>query len=73
MLSEAGYPNGEGFPAIEILYNTNEGHRKIAVALQEMWKDYLNIDIKLLNQEWKVYLATESAGDYQISQRRMDW
>ena len=67
MLSEAGYPNGEGFPAIEILYNTNEGHRKIAVALQEMWKDYLNIDIKLLNQEWKVYLATESAGDYQIS------
>ena len=67
MLSEAGYPNGEGFPAIEILYNTNEGHRKIAVALQEMWKDYLNVDIKLLNQEWKVYLATESAGDYQIS------
>ena len=67
LLSEAGYPNGEGFPAIEILYNTNEGHRKIAVALQEMWKEYLNIDIKLLNQEWKVYLATESAGDYQIS------
>ena len=67
LLSEAGYPNGEGFPAIEILYNTNVGHRKIAVALQEMWKDYLNIDIKLLNQEWKVYLATESAGDYQIS------
>lgn len=67
LLSQAGYPNGEGFPAIEILYNTNEGHRKIAVALQEMWKDYLNIDIKLLNQEWKVYLATESAGDYQIS------
>ena len=32
-----------------------------------MWKNYLNIDIKLLNQEWKVYLATESAGDYQIS------
>lgn len=67
LLSEAGYPNGEGFPAIEILYNTNEGHRKIAVALQEMWKQYLNVDIKLLNQEWKVYLATESAGDYQIS------
>ena len=67
LLAEAGYPNGEGFPPIEILYNTNEGHRKIAVALQEMWKNYLNIDIKLLNQEWKVYLATESAGDYQIS------
>jgi oligopeptide transport system substrate-binding protein len=67
LLAEAGYPNGEGFPSVEILYNTNEGHRKIAVALQEMWKNYLNIDIKLLNQEWKVYLATESAGDYQIS------
>ena len=22
----------------EILYNTNEGHRKIAVAIQQMWK-----------------------------------
>ena len=71
LLADAGYPNGEGFPPTEILYNTNEGHRKVAVALQDMWKKHLNIDIRLLNQEWKVYLDSESAGQYEIS--RAGW
>tara|TARA_B110000003_G_scaffold68484_1_gene69605 strand:+ start:1445 stop:3112 length:1668 start_codon:yes stop_codon:yes gene_type:complete len=71
LFADAGYPDGEGFPPTEILYNTNEGHRKVAVALQDMWKKHLNIDIRLLNQEWKVYLDTESAGEYEIS--RAGW
>ena len=71
LLAEAGYPDGQGFPVTEILYNTNEGHRKIAVAIQEMWKQNLNVDIQILNQEWKVYLDSESAGEYQIS--RAGW
>ena len=25
LLADAGYPNGEGFPSTEILYNTSEG------------------------------------------------
>jgi len=71
LLADAGYPNGDRFPPTEILYNTNEGHRKVAVALQDMWKKHLNIDIRLLNQEWKVYLDSESAGQYEIS--RAGW
>ena len=69
LLAEAGYPNGEGFPKTEILYNTNEAHRKIAVAIQQMWKKYLNIDVTLLNQEWKVFLDNQNSGDFQISRR----
>ncbi|MDP6198159.1 MAG: peptide ABC transporter substrate-binding protein [Porticoccaceae bacterium] len=71
LLADAGYPNGEGFPTTEILYNTSEGHRKIAVAIQQMWKKHLNIDVTLLNQEWKVYLNSEAIGDYEIS--RAGW
>ena len=71
LLAEAGYPNGEGFPTTEILYNTSEGHRKIAVALQQMWKKHLNIDVTLLNQEWKVYLDTVSNRHYEIA--RAGW
>jgi oligopeptide transport system substrate-binding protein len=67
LLAEAGYPNGEGFPAVEILYNTQEQHRKIAVAIQQMWKQTLNIDLKLHNQDWKVFLDTEASGKFQIS------
>ena len=71
LLAEAGYPNGQGFPTTEILYNTSEGHRKIAVALQQMWKKHLNIDVTLLNQEWKVYLDTVSNRHYEIA--RAGW
>ena len=71
LLADAGYPNGEGFPVTEILYNTNEGHRKMAVAIQQMWREHLNVEVTLLNQEWKVYLDSESSGDYQIS--RAGW
>ena len=71
LLAEAGYPNGEGFPAFEILYNTSDGHRKIAVAIQQMWKEHLNIDVSLTNQEWKVYLDSRDNLDYDIA--RAGW
>ena len=71
LLAEAGYPDGAGFPQTEILYNTSEGHRKIAVAIQQMWKKYLNIDVVLLNQEWKVYLDSVNVKEYQLA--RAGW
>jgi oligopeptide transport system substrate-binding protein len=69
LLAEAGYPNGEGWPGLEILYNTNEGHRKIAVAIQQMWKSELGIDITITNQEWKVYLDSVTQIDFQVARR----
>lgn len=71
LLAEAGYPNGEGFPDIELTYNTSDGHRRIAVAIQQMWKDALNINIKLSNQDWKVYLSRIQSMDYHIA--RAGW
>ncbi|MEH6616865.1 MAG: peptide ABC transporter substrate-binding protein [Porticoccus sp.] len=71
LLAEAGYPNGEGFPVTELLYNTSEGHRKIAVAIQQMWNQYLGVNIILNNQDWKVYLSSVDSGDYTIA--RAGW
>jgi oligopeptide transport system substrate-binding protein len=71
LLAEAGYPDGEGFPTSELVYNTNEGHRKIAVAVQQMWKKALNIDITLVNQDWKVFLDTQRTLNFSIA--RMSW
>ena len=71
LLAEAGYANGEGFPPTELLYNSSEGHRKLAVAIQQMWKKHLNIDISLNNQDWKVYLDSVTTGSYQIA--RAGW
>jgi oligopeptide transport system substrate-binding protein len=71
LLAEAGFPNGEGFPKLEIIFNTDEAHRKIAIAIQQMWRQSLNIDVTLENQDWQVYLDSESRGNYQIS--RASW
>lgn len=71
LLREAGFPNGRGFPATELLYNTSEGHQKIAVALQQMWKKNLNIEIGLNNQDWKVFLSSVNLGQYSLS--RAGW
>ena len=71
LLAEAGYPGGQGFPKLEILYNTSEAHARIAQAIQEMWQKNLGITIGLLNMEWKVYLATVQSGQYDIG--RAGW
>ena len=79
MFAKAGYEvdqrNGEwhckDFPALEILYNTSEGHRKIAVAVQDMWKRHLGISVTLRNEEWKVMLKNLRDGHYQVA--RFGW
>jgi oligopeptide transport system substrate-binding protein len=67
LLAEAGYPNGKGFPKFTIHFNTLESHRAIAEAIQQMWKEELNIDVALENQEWKVYLDTQNNKNYDLS------
>ena len=69
LLADAGYPNGEGFPTFEILYNTQENHRKIAIAIQEMWREQLNINVSIVNQEWQVYLESVDNMNYDVARR----
>jgi oligopeptide transport system substrate-binding protein len=71
LLAEAGYSSDKPFPKLEILFNTNEGHRKVALAIQQMWQNELGIEVELVNQDWKVYLSREMVGDFQIS--RAGW
>lgn len=67
LLAEAGYPDGKGFPKVPLIYNTNEGNKAIAEAIQEMWKKNLGIEIELQNQEWKVFQETRDNGDFVMA------
>lgn len=67
LLAEAGYPNGEGFPTVEYLYNTLDQHKSIAEALQNMWQKELGVTVTLNNQDWNVFLDNRKEGNYQIS------
>ena len=44
----------------EIMYNTEEDHKRIALAISAMWKQVLGVDANILNQEWKVFLDTRN-------------
>ena len=67
LLAEAGYPNGEGFPVVEYLYNTSDAHKAVAEALQNMWEQELGVTVTLNNQEWAAFLQTRKNGDYSIA------
>ncbi|MBI9018045.1 MAG: peptide ABC transporter substrate-binding protein [Phycisphaerae bacterium] len=49
LLAEAGYPDGEGFPPVNILFNTMPGHLKIAQVVARMWKNELGVTVELDN------------------------
>jgi len=71
LLAMAGYPGGKGFPSVTFLYNTTDTNREICESIQAMWKKNLGIEVTLVNQEWKVYLATMNRLDYDIA--RSSW
>ena len=71
ILTEAGFKDGVGFPPFEYFFNTGKMHEQIGIELQEMWKNELGLAMSLRQTEWKVYLAMQSALDYDTT--RSSW
>lgn len=71
LLAEAGYPEGRGFPVIELLLDDNQNHKAVAEAITGMWREHLGIESKIVEQEYRVYLNTMFARDYQVA--RVGW
>ena len=66
LLAEAGY--GPDNPLkITLNYNTSEAHQKIAVAVQQMWKQKLGVEMTPNNYEWKVHTDKMLAGDFEMA------
>ena len=57
LYAEAGY-SPENPLTVEVLYNTSDNHKRIAIAMAFMWKQVLGVQASLANQEWKVFLET---------------
>ena len=70
LVAEAGYgPVGKPL-MFELMYNTSENHRKIAIALAAMWQQKLGARVTLVNQEWKVFLSTRERRAYKALVRQ---
>jgi len=71
LLADAGFPGGKGFPKLTLLYNTSEGHKKIAEYVQDQWKKNLGIDVELKNEEFKTAVDDRNKHNFQIA--RAGW
>jgi oligopeptide transport system substrate-binding protein len=71
LLAEAGFPGGKGFPRMTYTFFSAAGgaklHGKVAVELQQMWRDNLGVEIELRQIERKVFYSAQSQLDYEIS------
>ena len=66
LMDAAGY--GPDNPLkFEYMYNTSEGHKKIAIAAQQMWKETLGAEVTLANQEWKTFLKTRGGQNFDVA------
>ncbi|WP_350939441.1 ABC transporter substrate-binding protein [Vibrio metschnikovii] len=70
LLEEAGY-NRSNPLRFNLLYNTSENHRKVATAIQSMWRSGLGVNVTLENQEWKTYLDSRREGNFDVT--RAGW
>jgi oligopeptide transport system substrate-binding protein len=71
LLAAAGYPRGKGLPTLDLLYNTDRGHKAIAYALAGQWRVALGIQVEPRNKVWHEYLYGVHRGEYDIA--RAGW
>ena len=70
LLAEAGYPNGENFPILELKVSSGF-YTTVMEAVQQMWKEALNIEIAVRTEESKITLPFRESGNYQMA--RTSW
>lgn len=70
-LAEAGYPNGEGFPTMQLSYYSSDTVKKVVEALAEMFETNLGIDVEISSADWAVFYEDVQAGNYEVA--AMGW
>ncbi|MGF1870024.1 peptide ABC transporter substrate-binding protein [Photobacterium indicum] len=66
LLKEAGFDKKNPLK-FELVYNTSESHKKLAIVVSSMWKKSLGVEVELANQEWKTFLQKLSQRDFDVA------
>ncbi|MFA9465046.1 MAG: ABC transporter substrate-binding protein [Velocimicrobium sp.] len=70
-LAEAGYPDGEGFPTLQLSYYSDDTVKKVVEALAEMLETNLGIKVEITSNDWAIYYENVQKGDYEVA--AMGW
>ncbi|WAH41514.1 peptide ABC transporter substrate-binding protein [Alicyclobacillus fastidiosus] len=54
LLAQAGYPNGKGFPTVDIIVGSTTD--PVASAIQQMWQQNLGVKVNFEGLEWGQYV-----------------
>ena len=75
LLEEAGYPGGEHFPSVELLYAGDPYSSVSASFLQQTWKETLGVEVRLSGVEWGEFIRRrdEDPPDLSISAWAADY
>lgn len=71
LLKDAGYAKPSDLPVIEILFNSDGGHDKVAQAVKNDWEKYLGVTVRLVTREIKVFREDLKKQNYMVS--RAGW
>ncbi|MCC6703744.1 MAG: peptide ABC transporter substrate-binding protein [Thermomicrobiales bacterium] len=67
LLAEAGYPDGEGFPSLELwLRNANALDQNVAAACAAMINEHLGIEVEVSNKDQPLFTASMNANEIQF-------
>ena len=67
LLTEAGYPGGQGFPPVKIMYNSEFHHGDVAQYIRRQWLDTLGVDVGLEPLEIKVFRQQLHSTQFSIA------
>jgi oligopeptide transport system substrate-binding protein len=70
LLAAAGFPEGKGFPTLDVQVKNDELHAKTLEAIQAMWARDLGVQVTLSPQEQKTWVANQQSLNYAISSAR---
>ena len=67
LLAGAGFPGGQGFPAVRFTYHRTPTWQRLAGELSTRWRDALGITLLPDERDWRDFLSfTDDPGDFDM-------
>jgi oligopeptide transport system substrate-binding protein len=67
LLAEAGYPGGEGFPAIEISVDKQPANVAAMEEVARAWREELGLDVRVYERAWRVHDDMVKSGQFEVA------